>query len=306
MKKNFLFYKKIFNNKFNNKYFILILIIIILFSLFYKPNYKETFLTHQQRTNTKKISLFIFFRNRNITTNYVKVYKIYIIQFINKNSGESPITKYDVRNLQKIIDNTFNINVTKRSFQIIANKILQESYICIIDILKILQLPNAGFRNYSYEIKELIDNLSVITESELLNSNKLSYKQLIQKYSRLYLINILPILQKILYSHFPNIKNKTILFKNINKFENDIYIFFQELQELFNNNLKTFNQHFNDINNIFNITFTFFQNVYNILNNSEKTLLLDMAKSNSLTQNQVIKNDNLELLPSYVINGPVK
>ena len=95
---------------------------------------------------------------------------------------------------------------------------------------------------------------------------------MIIKYKRVYLINILPILQKILYSHFPNINNKTILFKNINKFQNDLYIFFQELQQLINQNLKTFNQHFNDINNIFNIIFTFIQNVYNILNNPEKTV----------------------------------
>jgi hypothetical protein len=304
MNSSFLFYKNVFNNKFNNKYFILIFILIILFSLFYKPNYKETFLTHQQRTNTKKISLFIFFRNRNITTNYVKVYKKYIIQFINKNSGESPVTKYDGRKLQNIIDNTFNINVTKTSFQIIINKILQESYIYFIDILKILHLPNTVFQNYSSEIKEQIDNLSVITQSELLNSNKLSYKQLIIKYKRVYLINILPILQKILYSHFPNINNKTILFKNINKIQNDLYIFFQELQKLINQNLKTFNQHFNDINNIFNITFTFIQNVYNILNYPEKTV--DMAKSNSLTQNQIIKKDYSKLLPNYVTNGPFK
>jgi hypothetical protein len=305
MNSSFLFYKKIFNNK----YFILILILILIifFSLFYKPNYKETFLTHKQRTNTNKISLFIFLRNRNIIINYIKVYKKYIIHFINKNSGESPIKKFEPKGpeLVKILtNNIININVTKTRFQIIANKILQESYIYFIDILKILQLPNTVFQNYSSEIKEQIDNLSVITHSELLNSNKLSYKQLLIKYGRVYLINILPIFQKILYSHFPNIKNKTILFKNINKFDNDIYIFSQELKKLINQNLKTFNQHFNDINNIFNITFTFFQNVYNILSNSEKNV--DMAKSNSLTQNQVIKNDNLELLPSYVINGPFK
>ena len=177
-----------------------------------------------------------------------------------------------------------------------------KNHICFIDILKILQLPNTVFQNYSSEIKEQIDNLSVITQSELLNSNKLSYKQLIIKYKRVYLINILPILQKILYSHFPNINNKTILFKNINKFQNDLYIFFQELQQLINQNLKTFNQHFNDINNIFNIIFTFIQNVYNILNNPEKTV--DMAKSS--TQNQVIKKDYSKTLPSYVTNGPIK